>query len=320
MRAYENIKRNHQEKDKMTFFTVFFQMLALLLIIGAGYFAAKKGMYDAHTNNRMSEMIVNIFNPLLVLASAANSVGQISMKAMKLAGLVAVGMFAAFILAGMALSPFLEKDLQQRKIFQLMFVFSNVGFIGIPVISSIFGTQYVVYVSEFMLVYTLVFYTYGIALMEGRFSVASLRAAINPGTVCGLLALAVIIFEVRLPDFLNTAVSYLGNVTSPMALMAVGFALAESDLKKIFGQPRLYVFSVLKLLALPVALLPLLRLVLGDTELLGVCMVMFGMPVGNMPLILGNQRGMDVSACSAAIILSTALCVVTVPVLVMVSG
>lgn len=320
MRAYENIKRNHQEKDKMTFFTVFFQMLALLLIIGAGYFAAKKGMYDAHTNNRMSEMIVNIFNPLLVLASAANSVGQISMKAMKLAGLVAVGMFAAFILAGMALSPFLEKDLQQRKIFQLMFVFSNVGFIGIPVISSIFGTQYVVYVSEFMLVYTLVFYTYGIALMEGRFSVASLRAAINPGTVCGLLALAVIIFEVRLPDFLNTAVSYLGNVTSPMALMAVGFALADSDLKKIFGQPRLYVFSVLKLLALPVALLPLLRLVLGDTELLGVCMVMFGMPVGNMPLILGNQRGMDVSACSAAIILSTALCVVTVPVLVMVSG
>ncbi len=320
MRAYENIKRNHQEKDKMTFFTVFFQMLALLLIIGAGYFAAKKGMYDAHTNNRMSEMIVDIFNPLLVLASAANSVGQISMEAMKLAGLVAVGMFAAFILAGMALSPFLEKDLQQRKIFQLMFVFSNVGFIGIPVISSIFGTQYVVYVSEFMLVYTLVFYTYGIALMEGRFSVASLRAAINPGTVCGLLALAVIIFEVRLPDFLNTAVSYLGNVTSPMALMAVGFALAESDLKKIFGQPRLYVFSVLKLLALPVALLPLLRLVLGDTELLGVCMVMFGMPVGNMPLILGNQRGMDVSACSAAIILSTALCVVTVPVLVMVSG
>ena len=304
----------------MTFFTVFFQMLALLLIIGAGYFAAKKGMYDAHTNNRMSEMIVNIFNPLLVLASAANSVGQISLEAMKLAGLVAVGMFAAFILAGMALSPFLEKDLQQRKIFQLMFVFSNVGFIGIPVISSIFGTQYVVYVSEFMLVYTLVFYTYGIALMEGRFSVASLRAAINPGTVCGLLALAVIIFEVRLPDFLNTAVSYLGNVTSPMALMAVGFALAESDLKKIFGQPRLYVFSVLKLLALPVALLPLLRLVLGDTELLGVCMVMFGMPVGNMPLILGNQRGMDVSACSAAIILSTALCVVTVPVLVMVSG
>lgn len=299
----------------MIFFTVFFQMLALLLMIGAGYFAAKKGMMDEHTNNQMSNMIVNIFNPLLVLASAANSVGQISLEAMKLAAWIAVGMFAVFIFAGMVLMPFLEKDREQRKIFQLMFVFSNVGFIGIPVISGIFGIQYVVYVSEFMLVYTFVFYTYGIALMDGKFSAAFLRSVMNPGTVCGLLALAIIIFEVQLPDFLQTAVTYLGNVTSPMALMAVGFALAGSDLKKIFGQPRLYVFSILKMLVLPMVMLPVLQRILGGTDLLGVCMVMFGMPVGNMPLILGNQRGMDVTECSATIILSTVLCVLTVPVL-----
>ena len=172
----------------MTFFTVFFQMLALLIMIGAGYFVTKKGMLDAHTNNQMSDLIVNIFNPMLVLASAANSVGQISLAAMKLAGIIAVGMFLAFIIAGMVLSPLFEKDRELRKIFQLMFVFSNVGFIGIPVISSIFGAEYVVYVSEFMLVYTLVFYTYGIALMDGKFSKDSLRAMVNPGTIAGLLA------------------------------------------------------------------------------------------------------------------------------------
>lgn len=299
----------------MTFFTVFFQMLALLIMIGAGYFAAKKGMLDEHTNNRMSDMIVQIFNPMLVLASAAGSVGQVSMEAMKLAGGIAVGMFAAFIAAGKLLAPFFDKDREQRKIFQLMFVFSNVGFIGIPVISSIFGTEYVVYVTEFMLVYTLVFYTYGMALMDGKLTVASIRAMINPGTVSGLLAMAIIIFGIQLPDFLKTAVTYLGNVTSPMALVAVGFALSQSDLKKIFGQPRLYLFSVIKLLVFPLLLLPLLRLVLGGSDLLAVCMVMFGMPVGNMPLILGNQRGMDVTACSSAIILSTVLCVLTVPVL-----
>lgn len=304
----------------MTFFTVFFQMLALLLMIGAGYFVTKKGMMDEHTNNQMSDMIVNIFNPLLMLASASNAVGQISMDALMLAICIAAGMFAVFIIAGSILSPFFEKDRQQRKIFQLMFVFSNVGFIGIPVISSIFGSEYVVYVTEFMLVYSFVFYTYGIALMDGRFSAASLKSMINPGTVSGLLALGIMIFEVQLPEFLKTTVTYLGNVTSPMALVAVGFALAGSDMKKIFGQPRLYVFSVVKLLALPLMMLPLLRLVIRDTELLAVCMVMFGMPVGNMPLILGNQKGLDVTACSAAIILSTVLCVLTVPVLMLFAG
>lgn len=304
----------------MTFFTVFFQMLALLLMIGAGYFVTKKGMMDEHTNNQMSDMIVNIFNPLLMLASASNAVGQISMDALMLAICIAAGMFAVFIIAGSILSPFFEKDRQQRKIFQLMFVFSNVGFIGIPVISSIFGSEYVVYVTEFMLVYSFVFYTYGIALMDGRFSAASLKSMINPGTVSGLLALGIMIFEVQLPEFLKTTVTYLGNVTSPMALVAVGFALAGSDMKKIFGQPRLYVFSVVKLLALPLMMLPLLRLVIRDTELLAVCMVMFGMPVGNMPLILGNQKGLDVTGCSAAIILSTVLCVLTVPVLMLFAG
>lgn len=295
-------------------------MLALLIMIGAGYFVTKKGMLDAHTNNQMSDLIVNIFNPMLVLASAANSVGQISLAAMKLAGIIAVGMFLAFIIAGMVLSPLFEKDRELRKIFQLMFVFSNVGFIGIPVISSIFGAEYVVYVSEFMLVYTLVFYTYGIALMDGKFSKDSLRAMVNPGTIAGLLAMAVILFEIQLPEFLNTAVTYLGNVTSPMALVAVGFALADSDIKKVFCQPRLYLFSVVKLLVLPLLLLPLLRFAVGTSDLLSVCMVMFGMPVGNMPLILGNQRGLDVTACSAAIILSTVLCVLTVPVLLLFTG
>lgn len=295
-------------------------MLALLIMIGAGYFVTKKGMLDAHTNNQMSDLIVNIFNPMLVLASAANSVGQISLAAMKLAGIIAVGMFLAFIITGMVLSPLFEKDRELRKIFQLMFVFSNVGFIGIPVISSIFGAEYVVYVSEFMLVYTLVFYTYGIALMDGKFSKDSLRAMVNPGTIAGLLAMAVILFEIQLPEFLNTAVTYLGNVTSPMALVAVGFALADSDIKKVFCQPRLYLFSVVKLLVLPLLLLPLLRFAVGTSDLLSVCMVMFGMPVGNMPLILGNQRGLDVTACSAAIILSTVLCVLTVPVLLLFTG
>ncbi len=304
----------------MTFFTVFFQMLALLIMIGTGYFAAKTDMLDEHTNNQMSGMIVNIFNPLLVLASSANAVGQIPLDTIAVVGLIAVGMFAIFIAVGMVLSPFFEKDKEQRKIYQLMFVFSNVGFIGIPVISSILGAEYVVYVSEFMLVYTFVFYTYGIALMEGRFSAASFKSMLNPGTIFGLAAMAVIIFEIQMPEFLKTAVTYLGNVTSPVALMAVGFALANSDLKKVFGQPGLYVFSVLKLLILPLLMLPLLKLVTKDEALIPVCMVMFGMPIGNMPLILGNQKGMDVTSCSAAIILTTVLCVFTVPVLIICAG
>ena len=304
----------------MTIFTVFFQMLALLIMIGAGYFMTKKGMMDEHTNSQMSKMIVNVFNPLLVFSGAMNAVGKVSLNTMGVVAVIAIGMFLFFIIVGMILSPFFDKDKEQRKIFQMMFVFSNLGFIGIPVVSSILGAEYVVYVTEFMLIYTIVFYTYGISLMNGEFSLSTMKEMVNAGTVFGLAAMLVIIFGIRLPDFLNTATTYLGNVTSPMALVAVGFTLAHSDFKKIFGQVRLYVFAVIKLLALPLLMLPVLKLVTHDAALIPVCMVMFGMPIGNMPLILGNQKGIDGSTCSAAIILTTVLCVFTVPVLLAVVG
>ena len=143
---------------------------------------------------------------------------------------------------------------------------------------------------------------------------------VNPGTIFSIIALLVIVFHIQIPGFINTAVTYLGNVTSPMALVAVGFSLAHTDLKSIFGQPRLYIFSVIKLLILPLLMFPALKFIVSDRELIPVCMVMFGMPVGNMPLILGTQKGIDVATCSAAIILTTMLCIFTVPILIAVTA
>lgn len=299
----------------MTFFVVFFQMLSLLIMIGVGFLATKTGMIDSHTNSHISRLIVNIFNPLLVFASAANSIGLIPMQKLLLVGLIAVGMFAIFIIAGMILAPLFEHDSMQRRIYQLMFVFSNLGFIGIPVVSSILGSQYVVYVTEFMLVYTVIFYTYGVALMDGKFSLSSLKSMLNSGTLFSMAALLVILFEIPLPDFIKSAAGYLGNATTPLALISVGFSLANSDIRKILTNGKLYLFSAIKLLLLPLLLLPLLRLVTDDPSLIAVCMVIFGMPVGNMPLMLGTQKGIDCTNCSAAIILTTVLCVLTIPVL-----
>ncbi len=67
-------------------------------------------------------------------------------------------------------------------------------------------------------------------------------------------------------------------------------------------------------------MLPLLRLMPGTAPLVPLCMIMFGMPIGNMPLILGTQKGMDCTTCSAAIILTTVLCVFTVPILLAVTA
>lgn len=299
----------------MTFLTVFVQMLALVIMIGAGYVVTRRNLLDDHTATRLSPLIVQLFNPMLVLSSAADAAGEIPLSVLATVALVATGMFATFIVVGMGLTPFFSRDAQQRKLFQLMFVFSNLGFIGIPVVSSILGPEYVVYVTEFLVIYNLIFYTYGVALMEGRFSLASLRSMCNFGNAITLLSLVVLVLGLQLPHFLSTAVSYLGAAASPLALVLVGHSLARASLRDLLTDRTLYLFSVLKLLLLPAAMLVILRLLPLDATLIPLFLVMFGMPVGNMPLMLGTQKGIDCTVCSAGIILSTLLCVVTIPVL-----
>ncbi len=299
----------------MTLLTVFVQMLALVIMMGVGVLAAKTNMLDAHTNTHMSAMIVNIFNPMLVLSGAVNSVGQVPLERLGVVFLIAIGMFLAFILVGMVLSPLFDRDAFQRKAFQLMFVFSNLGFIGIPVVSSVLGAEYVVYVSEFILIYNVVFYTYAVALMKGRFRLSTLRSMFSPGNLCCILALLVLLFNIQLPSFLVTSITYVGGAASPLALAAVGYTLAHAKLRDIFTDTRLYIFTFVKMLCIPCLFLFVLRLLPIDDGLVSVCMVMFGMPVGNMPLLLINQEGTDSVTYTAAILMTTLACVFTVPIL-----
>ena len=299
----------------MTFLTCLFQMFALLIMIGAGVLAARLNWLDEHANAKMSKLIVNIFNPLLSLSGAANAVGEISLDTLELVFFVAVGMFTSFIIIGALIARFFHNDAVQQRIYKLMIVFPNCGFIGIPVVSSLLGQEYIVYVTIFVLVFNLYFYTYGVAMLDGKFSLKSLKSLNNPGMYCCVLGLLLLVFSVRLPDFLMTALNSLGNCASPLALMTVGYSLYHTDLKAVFRMPRLYAFSALKLLVIPLLALPILRLLPLGNDLLVLVMIMFGMPVGNMPLILAAERKLDCSICSAAIMMTTVLCVVTVPIL-----
>ena len=211
----------------MAILTVFFQMLSLLIMIGAGWFMARKGMMDEHTNTQMSKMIVNVFNPMLMISSAAGSVGLIPLSTIVLVGLIAIGMFAILIAAGMILSPLFERQPDQKKIFQMMFVFSNLGFIGIPVVGSILGTQYVVYVTEFLLLYTIVFYTYGVAMMDGKFSLSSLKAMVNPGLISGLAAVLIIVLNIPL-FYICVRMQGLKSLLASLYAMSMGSLMLDA--------------------------------------------------------------------------------------------
>lgn len=298
------------------FFTVLFQMLALAILIFTGVFIWRRGLLDDHSMGQLSVLINYLFNPMMMLSSAINNLGKIDKEALFLLFGIVIGMYLILILLAHFVAPLFDRRPGQRQLYQIMLIFSNVGFMGIPVVKGIFGEDYVVYVLAFILGYNICFYTYGIALMNGSFSREAMKSAVNPGSVCTVIALLLVIFEPPVPDFIASAVEYLGDVTSPLAMIFVGIALAKSDLKAVFTDRKIYLFTLVKMILIPLIALPILKALPFSQEIIGVSLVEIGMPVANLVLMIGTEKGLDCSAVSASIIMTTLMSMLTIPLLV----
>lgn len=301
------------------FLSVLSPMMSLFLLILTGVYMWKKQFLDDIATNRISVVLLRVCNPILLLASAFNA-KSVTHDSMLKVLVIATVVFFVFGVLGIVFAPAFDKDKGQQAMFKLMMMFSNLGFMGIPVVSAVLGTDYLVYVSEFMLVYNLIFYTYGMAVMEGGFSRESLKKILNIGTVTAAASFFIVWFGWTVPDFLLSTLNHLGNCNTPLALMLVGAAVAKSDLKSLFSSPKMYVFCVSKLIVLPLIAAFALKALGMDYGVVATSMIMVGMPVGNMPLILGTERGIDCSTCSAGIVMTTLLCVMTVPLLMTILG
>lgn len=292
-------------------------MLVLAIIMGVGFVAGRQRVLERSTMQQMSTMITYVFNPMMMVSSAVSSLGSIDKDALYLLFGIVVGIYLVLMVLGWLVAPLFDRTPGQRELYQLMFMFGNVGFMGIPVVRGVFGEACVVYVLAFVVGFNLFFYTYGVALMSGGvLNAQTLKSALNPGTICSLATLLLVIFEPPVPDFLATTAEYLGDLASPLAMLAVGVTIANADLKAIFTDRKVYLFTLVKMILIPLIALPLLKMTPFSREVIGVCLVEIGMPVANLVLIIGTEKKLDCANVSAAIIMTTLLSVITVPILV----
>ena len=143
---------------------VFGQMLVLLAMMAIGFWCYKKKWITEETSGQLSKLVINVFNPVLVVNGV---LGQHSSAAGDNIGFnigFIILYFVILCIAGVLMLLILKPQEGQRNIYRLMTVFSNVGFMGIPVIRSIFGNEAMIYVAFYILAYNIMIYTYGMYL------------------------------------------------------------------------------------------------------------------------------------------------------------
>lgn len=300
------------------------QMVVLFFLMGIGFFCSKKGIITEEVSKKLSAIVVNIANPALVLTGCMGENKMEGRELLMVAGIV-IAVYAALVLLAMLIPRFLFIEKKKRGTYQAMTVFSNIGFMGFPVISAVYGNGALLYASLFMIPYNVLIYTYGVAAMtagteEKKKEGISFGRIFNVGVIACIVTIIFYLLRISMPEFIEITVTHLSNLTAPLSMMVIGASLSRIHLKKLFMDGKLLLFSFIKLLVIPIVGVMIIRQFVENDIICGVCMVMLATPVGSMTAMLAQQYDGDYEMASKGVALTTILSVATMPLVSMLMG
>lgn len=291
------------------------QMIVLFIMMMIGFFLAKKDVLDAKTSKKLSWIVVNLCNPALMIAATFGE--KVERSVLLQATKASLVLYAILLVFGLAL-PYILRD-GKNKSYTMMIVFGNVGFMGYPLIASMYGQGAILPASIFNLFYSVLMYTYGIMVISGeKFNVANLKKLINPGIIAAIIEIILYFGNITLPDFICDSVEMISGLTAPLSMLVIGSTFVSLSFKKLFTDVRILLFTLIRLIILPLLLFPLFKLFITDEVLLGVCLVMIAVPVGSMNVMMAQQYNGDVETSSKGVAITTILAVLTMPFLFMI--
>ena len=307
----------------MSVLLIFERMLMLLAMMALGYAGYKAKYIDDYSYTKLSAIVVNIFNPALVINGAltATAAGSIDFSVVKENIFFVIIYYAISVIISLPMAKGLAKNDNQMTVLQLMTIFSNVGFMGIPVVSAIYGKEAIIYVTFYFVTYNIILYTLGIAIAQKNLPKeerkSGLSGLMNIGPLCSIVAVVLFFAGVKPGENVATFFDYVGNATIPLSMMIIGASVARMPFAEIFKGIRVYIFSALKLLVIPILASFVFRPFAQNNMVFGIFIIMFSMPVGSIVTMLLKEYGGDESYCSRATIITTLLSIITIPFVVM---
>ncbi|TDW14566.1 hypothetical protein EDD63_13914 [Breznakia blatticola] len=291
-------------------------MLQLFVLILIGVYIKSKNILNEQSAKPISYIVANILTPAMVLASSVSS-STLDNSDMIICLVLGVFLYAVFIvIVKIVIHLFFKKD-NQSSIYQIMLVFSNIAFIGYPLLRVMYG-EYAVFVFTVMhLPFNLLIYTYGVYLLSKDSIKKDLRSYIklflSPGVLASFVGLICFFTSIQLPTVLTGVFDLLGDATVPLSMIVVGVNINLSS--SITSNEM---FSLCKLLFLKLLLFPILGYLIVQcidvsTFMKELLMFSFMLPSGSLALMLGMEYNIDVRISTICISLTTLISVVTIP-------
>ena len=290
------------------------QMAVIAVMMMIGFYLRKSSRIDGRFTKQLSFIIANITNPALMISAAGNQDAFTSRGELLNGLLLAAGLYAVLCVLGFALPVVLRIPAEDRKFYNMMTVYTNTGFMGIPLAQVILPEKAMIYVIIVNAMFSIYIYTHGVIVLGGREQV-SLKKLLSPGFLGAVAAVAIRWFGITLPLIPANIADYLGNSTTFLAMMLLGSSVAKLSLKESLLDRSMWLYLPGRMLVIPAVITIALRAGGADPYLTMAFCLMVAMPAGNLSLILAEKEGYPTEILARGIMMTTLVSFFTVTLL-----
>lgn len=288
------------------------QVLVISILISIGYFLAKKKIFTQTTGKELSYLLVNFVTPMLIFNSF-----QIDYTPQKLSEMLtafALG-FLSYTIVILFSFLYCGKG-SENKTERLSIIFSNAGFMGIPLVAGMYGEEGVFFASVMVIILNIVFWTYGISAVRGSFSKESIKKIVfSPCLIAVAAGLIFFLAKMRIPDPFASAAVHLANLNTPLAMIVSGISIAQSDIRAMFKKTKLYKVLFGKLLFAPILTALIFMLIPAPAIIKKIIVLQVACPTAAIIGITVLQYGGDNKTATEYFGLTTLVSMVTIPII-----
>ena len=293
------------------------QVAVLFVLMGAGFAARRMKILGDAAIEGCANLLMMLVTPCLIVDCFQRPFDPQMLGGLGIA--FAIASFGHFAAIAMACAFVRHGDEDVRRPLALAAVFSNAGFMGIPLEQAILGDEGVFYGIVYVVVFNLFMWSWGLRTMKGAGNGAErLKMVLNPGTLGVAVGFPIFLFSVQLPFVVAAPLHHIANLNTPLAMIVVGYALAGAKLGRVAKMAQAYVAVAIRLVAYPliiiVAMYPFRRHL--DRNMMLAMSVAAAAPVAAMVSMFAVKFRRDVETSVAVVSASTLLSILTIPAVV----
>lgn len=313
-----------------SFGSILTTMLIVFGLIAVGFGCRKKGYTNDTFDGTLSKIVLNVALPAMILNSVLKNDNLPDANTVLVLIVVpTIFLLSLCVLALVIVKLFFKQAPKKAQgVYAFTIIFGNTGFIGFPIVESLFGSDAVLYGALYNIPYNVLLFTVGILLLSSGNEGASkskfsqikeaLKTLINPANISCFVAVFLVLFQITDHGFVGQFCQILGSMVSPCALIIVGSTLAKAPLKRMIDDSKSFVVAIIRLLATPLLFYFVFGMFIADPIMLASMTVVAATPVATVGTILCITHHGDVETMSKCTFLTTSLMLLTLPIIAMI--